>query len=120
MPLLAVPQAIGFDVKFLDCSSNPRASAGLAARTASRPMWRGIGFPVRFLLSLRVPVPNPLRSTRYVWVPSGLLDGGIPLEVGAHLCVGSKASWDAIPAEGTRFEHLAPDLKTLLQCLRRQ
>ena len=55
------------------------------------------GLPVRLLLSCGSLVPNPLRATRYVWVPSGLLDGGIPLEVGAHLCVGSKASWMRSP-----------------------
>jgi hypothetical protein len=47
-----------------------------------------------------------------------LLDGSIPLKVGAHLCVGSKASWDAIPEESVQFEHLPPDLETLFECLR--
>jgi hypothetical protein len=76
------------------------------------------GFRSDFCSRCGSPVPNPLRNTKYVWIPSGLLDGCIPLEVGAHLCVASKASWDTVPAEATQFEHLAPNLKTLLECLR--
>jgi hypothetical protein len=57
MPLLAVPQAIGFDVKFL-----------IAHRVRELPLawWRGphlvlcerVGFPVRLLLSVWVPRPQ--------------------------------------------------------------
>ena len=75
-----------------------------------------LGFRSDFCSRCGSPVPNPLRATKYVWVPR--LDGGSRLEVGAHVCVGSKASWDAIPAEGTQFEHLPPNLETLLECLR--
>ena len=76
------------------------------------------GFRSDFCSRCGSPVPNPLRRTKYVWVPSGLLDGSIPPKVGAHLCVGSKASWDAIPEEGVQFEHLPPDLETLFEYMR--
>ena len=57
MPLLAVPQAIGFDVKFLIAHRVPRLP--LAWRRGPHlVLCEGIGFPVRFLLSLRVPRPE--------------------------------------------------------------
>jgi hypothetical protein len=117
MPLLAVSQAIGFNVELL--IDHRVRELPLAWRRGLYLVLRErIGLPVRFLLSLRVPRPQSPPEHKVRLGPSGLLDGGIPLEVGAHLCVGSKASWDAIPTEGTQFEHLPPNLKTLLECLR--
>jgi len=70
------------------------------------------------IAGLPSPIPSAAQGTSG---SQAELDGGIPLEVGAHVCVGSKATWDAIPAaEGTQFEHLPPDLETLLECLRRR
>ncbi|MBS0640045.1 MAG: GFA family protein [Proteobacteria bacterium] len=77
------------------------------------------GFRSDFCARCGSPVPNPLRDTTYVWVPSGLLDGKVSLEVGAHLCVGSKASWDTNIIDGTQFEDL-PNLETLIECLKRR
>jgi hypothetical protein len=114
MPLLAVPQAVGFGVKF-PLLIESESFRGLGGEDRISSYVKESGFRSDFCSRCGSPVPNPLRSTRYVWVPSGLLDGGLPLEVGAHVCVGSKASWDAIPAEGTQFEHLPPDLTWLGQ-----
>lgn len=59
-------------------------------------------------------MPNPLRSTPYYWVPAGLLEGDVQLTVGAHLFVGSKASWDVIASPGKQYETM-PELHELLQ-----
>jgi hypothetical protein len=68
------------------------------------------GFRSDFCSRCGSPVPNPLRGTDYYWVPTGLLEGGLALEVAAHLCVASRASWDKIPSDAVTFEHLPPDL----------
>lgn len=62
------------------------------------------------------PVPNPLGSSPYYWVPVGLLDDDQQLEVGAHLFVDSKASWDAIASTGKQYE-TAPELSELIYVL---
>ena len=62
------------------------------------------GFRSDFCSRCGSPVPNPLRATAYYWVPVGLLDGKVNLEVGAHLFVASKASWDTIPAGARQYE----------------
>ena len=72
------------------------------------------GFRSDFCSICGSPVPNPLRSTPYYWVPAGLLEGDVRLEVGAHLFVGSKASWDVICGPGRRYETM-PELPELLR-----
>jgi hypothetical protein len=59
---------------------------------------RPTGFRSDFCARCGSPVPNPLRTTAYFWVPAGLLDDLETLETGAHLYTGSKASWEAIPS----------------------
>ena len=59
-------------------------------------------------------VPNPFRDKPYVWVPAGALDDSEPLEIVAHICLASKASWDhQIPAELACFE----DMPTLTELI---
>ncbi|MBX3702708.1 MAG: GFA family protein [Steroidobacteraceae bacterium] len=77
---------------------------------------RSTGFRSHFCTRCGAPVPNPLRDTAYVWVPSGLLDGDGPLEIGAQLYVGSKASWSKLP-EGVRQFEAAPALQELIATL---
>jgi hypothetical protein len=77
---------------------------------------RNTGFRSYFCSRCGSPVPNPLRDTGYVWVPSGLLDGDVPLEIGAQLYVGSKAAWTKLPTGGTHFE-TAPALAELIEIL---
>jgi hypothetical protein len=62
------------------------------------------GFRSDFCSRCGSPVPNPLRTTKYYWVPAGLLDDNVSLEVGVHLFVGSKASWDAISSGVPQYE----------------
>jgi len=72
------------------------------------------GFRSDFCSNCGSPVPNPLRSTPYYWVPAGLFEEGVQLIVSAHLFVGSKASWDVIASPGTQYETM-PELSELLR-----
>jgi len=74
------------------------------------------GFRSDFCSRCGSPVPNPLRTTAYYWVPAGLLDGEKNLEIGAHLFVASKASWDTIRAGGRQYETM-PELQELIRFL---
>lgn len=71
------------------------------------------GFRSDFCSNCGSPVPNPLRNTPYYWVPAGLLEVDVQLTVGAHLFVGSKASWDVIASPGKQYETM-PELDELL------
>lgn len=77
---------------------------------------RSTGFRSYFCSRCGAPVPNPLRDTGYVWVPSGLLDDDGPLEIGAQLHTASKASWARLPDGGLQCE-TAPDLIALIALL---
>jgi hypothetical protein len=74
------------------------------------------GFRSDFCSRCGSPVPNPLRTTAYYWVPAGLLDDDVNLEVGAHLFVGSKAAWDMIPASGPQYETM-PELSEFIELM---
>jgi len=74
------------------------------------------GFRSDFCSKCGSPVPNPLRETEYVWVPSGLLDGDAPLEIVAHLYVGSKASWDHVGQPGVQYDAM-PELQLVIDAL---
>ena len=77
---------------------------------------RPTGFRSDFCARCGSPVPNPLRTTAYYWVPAGLLDDLETLEIGAHLFTGSKASWETIPSDAPHFETV-PKLPQLLELL---
>ena len=62
------------------------------------------GFRSDFCSHCGSPVPNPLRTSAYYWVPAGLLDDDISQEVAIHLYVGSKASWNSIPPGVPQYE----------------
>jgi len=87
------------------------AGEGLISRWA-----RASGFRSHFCSRCGSPVPNPLRDTGYIWVPSGLLDGDGPLEIGAQLYVQSKAHWAKLPS-GVRLFDAAPELKEMIALL---
>ena len=74
------------------------------------------GFRSYFCSCCGSPVPNPLRDTGYIWVPSGLLDDDGAFEIGAQLYVDSRAVWDELPAGGKHFE-TAPELAELIAFL---
>ncbi len=74
------------------------------------------GFRSDFCSQCGSPVPNPLRNMPYYWVPVGLLDIEQPLQISAHIFVGSKASWDLILPAGTHYE-TAPELSDFISLL---
>jgi hypothetical protein len=74
------------------------------------------GFRSDFCSKCGSPVPNPLTNSAYYWVPAGLLDDDQNLQIAAHVYVGSKASWDVIPSQGTRYETL-PELSEFIALL---
>lgn len=77
---------------------------------------RSTGFRSYFCSRCGAPVPNPLRDTGYIWVPSGLLEGDERLEVRAQLYMGSRAAWDHGPISGRQFES-APEMAALIDLL---
>ncbi|MEO6147005.1 MAG: GFA family protein [Sulfuriferula sp.] len=77
------------------------------------------GFRSDFCSTCGSTVPNPLRNTSYVWVPSGMLEASEKLEVAVHLHVGSKASWDTAPQSGTQYETM-PDIHAFINELHTQ
>jgi hypothetical protein len=77
---------------------------------------RWTGFRSHFCRQCGSTVPNPLRDTGYVWVPSGLLDDDAPLRIGAQLFLGSRQSWD-LPPEGGMQHETAPGLEELIALL---
>jgi hypothetical protein len=74
------------------------------------------GFRSDFCSRCGSPVPNPLRTTAYYWVPAGLLEDDPSLEIAVHLFVGSKASWDKICSDGAQFETV-PRLSELMRLM---
>ena len=88
----------------------------LAGEAQIRTWTRETGFRSYFCSRCGAPVPNPLRDTGTIWVPSGLLDGDEPLEIAAQLYVDSKAAWDPLPSGAPHFE-TAPGLTELIALL---
>ena len=74
------------------------------------------GFRSDFCSTCGSPVPNPLRNMPYFWVPAGLLKDSGELEIVAHLCVASKASWDTFPLQGVCYDEL-PNLPEFIALL---
>jgi len=74
------------------------------------------GFRSDFCSICGSTVPNPLRNTTYVWIPSGMFEGSENLGIAVHLYVGSRASWDTAPLTGTLYETM-PDMPTLIEAL---
>lgn len=74
------------------------------------------GFRSDFCSTCGSTVPNPLRNTPYVWVPSGMLEGTENLEIAVHLYVGSRAAWDKAPLTGQLFETM-PEMLTFIKML---
>jgi hypothetical protein len=74
------------------------------------------GFRSHFCSRCGSPVPNSLRDTGFVWVPSGLLDDSGSLEIAAQVYIGSRASWDRAKGQGKEFE-TAPGLAALITWL---
>ncbi|HVL01779.1 MAG TPA: GFA family protein [Dongiaceae bacterium] len=71
------------------------------------------GFTSDFCSHCGSPVPNELRSLPYYWVPVGTLDDAESVDIIAHLCIRSKASWDSIAAGVAQYDEL-PDFNDLI------
>lgn len=88
--------------------------------TASISSWsHSSGFRSDFCAVCGSPVPNTLGNLPYVWVPAGLLEDGGHLEIVAHVCVDSKASWDRAPLAGMCYPHLPERIDEFVSLLRR-
>ena len=74
------------------------------------------GFRSDFCSCCGSPVPNPLRNMPYFWIPAGLLEENDGLEIVAHLCTASKASWDVVPLQGECHDEL-PDISEFISFL---
>ncbi|MEQ1661614.1 MAG: GFA family protein [Thiobacillus sp.] len=74
------------------------------------------GYRADFCSNCGSPLPNPLRGGAEYWIPAGLLEDNANLEVGAHLHVESKASWEVIATGGVQYQE-APGLEGLLKVL---
>jgi hypothetical protein len=77
---------------------------------------KSTGFRSDFCSRCGSPVPNPLRSTRYYWVPAGLFEGAERLQVVVHLYLGSRASWDTAPLTGAQFDTM-PEMREFIRML---
>jgi len=75
------------------------------------------GFRSDFCSTCGSTVPNPLRKTRFYWVPSGMFEGSEKLEIAAHLYVGSKAHWDTAPLSGQVYDTMPDDMLTFIRAL---
>jgi len=78
---------------------------------------RPTGFRSDFCSTCGSTVPNPLRKTRFYWVPSGMFEGSEKLEISAHLYVGSKARWDTAPLSGEVYDTMPDDMLTFIKAL---
>ena len=78
---------------------------------------RESGFRSDFCSACGSPVPNPLRKLPYFWVPAGLLEGNNRLEIVAHLCVASRALWDATSLQGACYDEMPPSLSEFIAFL---
>jgi hypothetical protein len=77
------------------------------------------GFKSHFCSRCGSPLPNLTAQDTAWWVPVGLLEESDRLQVGAHLFVDSRASWDLVPESGLHFEAM-PDADELARLLRRE
>jgi hypothetical protein len=89
----------------------------IAGRELISSYVRPTGFRTDFCSRCGSPVPHPLRTTAYYWVPVGLFDDEADLKVVAHVFTDSKASWDMISPHGRRFE-AAPELAEFMALMR--
>ncbi|NQZ30453.1 MAG: GFA family protein [Oceanospirillaceae bacterium] len=61
------------------------------------------GYRVDFCIDCGSTVPNEYRD-KEMWIPAGLLDETLNLNISNHLCVSSRASWDEISDVGKQYD----------------
>jgi len=69
---------------------------------------RVTGFTSSFCSKCGSPVPNKIGESDFVWIPAGLLDSTVSLNISAHLFIGSMAAWESVPANGKCFNEMPP------------
>lgn len=74
------------------------------------------GFRSDFCTVCGSTVPNPLRDTGYLWVPSGMFEGTEDLEIVMHLYAGSRARWDTAPLRGVVHDTM-PGMQAFIDAL---
>ena len=77
------------------------------------------GYKSHFCRRCGSPLPNPIAGHTAYWVPAGLLEDTAAIELGAHLYIASRASWDIIAGAGEQFAEM-PDADALDALLRRK
>ena len=75
------------------------------------------GYKSHFCRRCGSPLPNPTAGDEVFWVPAGLLEDRGRLELGAHLYIASRASWDIIAEAGEQYDEM-PDAGALDELLR--
>jgi hypothetical protein len=76
------------------------------------------GFRSDFCQVCGSPVPNPLAKLPYYWVPLGLIEDHVEMDVVAHLCNSSRARWDAYdPGNATIYEQLPNHIVDFIESL---
>lgn len=63
-------------------------------------------------------VPNPLRETNKMWIPTGLLEETGDLKVAAHLYMNSRASWETSAKDAEEYDE-SPGIDALNAALQR-
>lgn len=77
---------------------------------------RPTGFRSNFCSRCGSPLPNPIGTTQYTWIPVGLFDTTDELSIAMHLNVGSKATWEPAPVVGTLHREM-PSLEEIVDAL---
>lgn len=77
------------------------------------------GYKSHFCARCGSPLPNPTAGNSLYWVPVGLLEDAGRLELGAHVYIASRASWDIIAGAGEHFDEM-PAPAALDELLRRE
>ncbi|MFO1280871.1 MAG: GFA family protein [Burkholderiales bacterium] len=88
----------------------------LAGEGSIRSWRKTTGFRSDFCAECGSPVPNALRGLPAVWVPAGLLDEPVDLEIVADFHLSSRASWDETVPPGLRFDEI-PELEEFFDLL---
>lgn len=92
--------------------------AWLAGRELITRFETDSGYQSHFCGRCGSPLPNPTAGNTAWWIPAGLLDDEAGLELGMHVYIASKASWDIIADAGEHYAEM-PAAEALDELLRR-
>lgn len=66
----------------------------LKGKDQIRSFTKDNGYRTDFCGTCGSPVPNKMNVGDYMWVPAGVLEGGLDRKVAAHIFTESKADWE--------------------------